>query len=432
MPIDCNNPPCSRVLPASTFISVFGDATVTSTDCSTNLLFLTDEAGLVNQADPASGDYLTTDSRLSQVCSIDEIDLHFSRCSRTHYELSAFFGWKRGELMRPKTITIAYFDSANESMLEAVEAIHACFPCFYTVTHVAYDKDGTPIYDTAPQLELAEWGTAYGTRVVLPTISELLIDADETTSNAAISKQEEHTEAIYQFIEEECIPEIDADCVETGGVSNTYGVQHLVMAGVVASISSESSDYKFNVKFKPIGANELAGVSTSQLTQDELYVVTGSNPYLGGVQILSQHHVNVYHNISGKRFLLEGLTATGAHIDELVHKRYINDMLDADLMNLMTSNNVVSMADLGKLTSTITLTIRDFINKGLITDIPGSIDLNDFDDVHLSGNGWVLTKADTTQAHLDSRITPTFIFCYVRPGAVNYISLGLCDNKGCS
>lgn len=430
MPIDCNNPPCGRVLPASTIISVFGDSTTpANTDCSTNLLYLTDEAGLVNQADGTSGEYLTTDSRTRQLSSAQEVDLHFSKCSRTSYELSSYFSWPTGDMKRPKMITVAYFDSANESMLEALQSIYECYTCFYTVTHVAEDINGNAIYDTDAQLELAEWGTAYSTRVVLPTASDLVIDGSDSTSNAAVSKSEGHTEAVYQYLNDECIPELDANCEETGATANVYGVQHLVMAGVISSLSSESSSYQFNVKFKPLGAGILNAVSTAQLTQAETFVATGSNPSLDGIQTLSPHHVNVYHNVGGSRFLLEGLTATGDYIDDRVHRRYIEDMLNTNLMDLLVNQNVVSIADISSITARLTLTIRSLISKGIITDTAGSIDLDEFENIFLSGNGYVLTKEDTTQDNLDSRITPRLTFCYVRPGGVNYISIGLCESQ---
>lgn len=430
MAIDCNNPPCGRVLPASTIISVFGDSTTPiNTDCSTNLLYLTDEAGLVNQSDDASGDYLTADNRIKQVSSAAEIDLHFSKCSRTHYELSTLFGWPVGEMKRPKSVTVAYFDSANESMLEALQSIYECYTCFYTVTHVAEDNAGNALYDTNAQLELAEWGTAYATRVVLPTVSELLVDGSESTSNAAISKSEGHREAIYQYLNDECVAELDASCAETGNTVNVWGVQHLLMAGVIASLSSTSSSYQFNVKFKPLGANVLIGASTALLNQENTFLVTGSNPSLGGIQTLSPHHANVYHNVGGNRFLLEGLTATGDYIDDRVHRRFIEDTLNGDLMDLLVNQKVVSMADISSITGSLTLTIRKLVSKGIITDTAGAIDLDDFEEVFLSGNGYVLTKEDTTQGNLDSRITPKFMFCYVRPGGVNYISIGLCESQ---
>lgn len=428
MPIDCANPPCERVLPASTIISVFGDSsTPANTDCSTNLLYLTDEAGLINQANAASGVYLSASNRLRQVSSVQEIELHFSKCSRTFYELSAFFSWSKGVLIRPRTITLAYFDSSAETMLEALQAIYDCYTCFYTVTHVSYDKNGAALFDTNAQLALAEWGSAYATRMILPTANQALaIDPSETTSIAYQAKQKGYREAVFQLLNEQCIDALDANCESTGAVVNSHGVQHLLMAGVIASISADSADYRFNVKFKPIGGIKLTKLSTAQLTQEELYYATGSNPHLDGVQPLWPHHINVYHNVSGYRMLMEGLTATGDFIDERVHRRYIEDRLNKDLMSLLVGTQVVSMVDTTQLRTTLTTTIRDLIRKGLISDTPKAINKDDFENIFLSGNGWVLTKAPTEQKHLDTRITPTYIFCYVREGGVNYISIGLC------
>lgn len=426
MPIDCANPPCERVLPASTVISVFGDDSIqANADCSTNLLYLVDDPGLVNQSDTGSGAYLSKNNRIRQISSIDEVELHFSPCSRVHFELSRFFSWPVGTLKRPRAITVAYFDRSAETPLEAVQAIYECYTCFYTMTHVAYDSDGNALFDTNMQMGLAEWGTAYRVRTVLPTVDANLVNTAETSSQAYMAKKDGYHEAVFQLLNEACVDVLDADCNPTGATTNTYGVQHLVMAGVIASISSESDDYSFTVMYKPGGL--LTGVSTASLTQSELYAAMGSNPYAGGVQKLASHHVNVYHNIAGKRILLEGLTATGQYIDDRVHQRYIRDRLDADLMELMTGRQAISMTDLSDLTTTITRTIREFINQKLISDAPGSINPTDFENVFLSGNGWVFMKNQTKQSNLNNRVTPTFKLCYVRPGGVHYISIGLCE-----
>lgn len=432
MPIDCSNPPCERVLPASTVVSVFGDVGLNvNNDCSTTLLYLTDEAGLINQADTASGAYLSVDKRQRQIGSLFELEVHFSKCSRTYYELSKFFNYQHGELIRPRTVTIGYFDSDSETMVEAVEDIYNCFTCFYGLTHVAYKKDGTTaIYDTSDQVDLGSWGTQNRTITILPTADETnLLDVTETVTNAYKSKQADDKYAVYQFLNEECINELDGDCEPTATIVKTFGAQHVVLGGVVTSVSSSADDYEFNIKMKPFGGEKIGGVSVSQLTAEQSTYFSGVVPSLGGMQDAWSHHVNLYQNISGYRVFVEGMSSTGHFIDDLIHRRYIEDRLQEELLSLLVNNKNVSMSDLSKVETSIVTTIREFVKKGVISDTPEAINVKNFEKVFSSGNGWVLLREDIKQSNLDSRITPLFTFCYVRQGSVNFISIGLCETE---
>lgn len=428
MPIDCTNPGCTPVLPASMLVSITGEAeTPLNTDCSTNILYLTDDAGLVNQSDAASDPYLSTDSRYRQISSLAELELHFSKCSRTYFELSRYLSWPTGARIRPQTITVAYFDAANESMAEAVQAIYECYKCFYTLTHVAYDLAGTAIFDTAAQLELAEWATTYFTRTVLPTVDENLIDPADTSSNAYQSKQEGHSHAVYQWLNEECVPVLDADCEDTDVIENVYGAQHLLMAGVIASVSMSGGDALFNVHAAPTGGIALNGLSTARLNESDSWTVMGDNLHLGGVQQLSPHHVNIYHNVSGYRILMSGLTATGARIDELVYQRYMRDTLNDELMNLLVSNQAVPMRNDSLIKTRLTSVIRSFISKGIIPDTAGALDKSKFGDAYLEGNGWIMTRDNLTDKNVKSRVYPSFRFCFANQDLTNYFSISICS-----
>lgn len=427
MPIDCASPPCERVLPASTIINVFADTPIEANDdCSTNLIYLLDDAGVVNTASNSAA-WLSTTSRSRVVSSVDEVKLHFTACSRVYYELTTFFGFKFGALKRPRSIVLVYFDSSSETMLDALNEFYQCNQCFYTLTHVAYDRNNAAIADSEAQLELAEWASAFDTRVVLPSINiEAAINVGDEQSNAYKSKQVSHANAVYQLLNEECVPVLDAQCQPTDTLRNVWGVQHLVLAGVISSVSSNADTYQYNTKFKPLGGEQLSGVTTAQLSQSETYIAIGSNPILGGVQANAAHHFNVYHNVAGKRFLMEGLTATGDFIDDMAQRRYVRDRLNNDLMALLVDTQDVSMTDLNQLKGAITSAIRRFIKQGIISDKPNAIDKSQFNDIYLQGNGWVLRKAPTQQSNIASRITPNFTLCYVRDGGTNYISIGLC------
>lgn len=432
MAIDCDNIPCTKVLPTSSVISIFGSTeTTVNTQCCTNVLYLIDEAGLTNQAVATSDPWLTTDSRTQQVSSAVDVKTHFSPCSRTYKALTKFFTWPEGELKRPSSITVGYFDSeAGETMVEAVTAIFECSSCFYVMGHIAYDKAGTALYDTADQIALGAWGTANEVLTVLPTIDENILLTTDATSNAHASKLAGDEYATYQLLNEECENTLDATtCLPTGETTNTYGYQDLLLAAVVGSADCDADSYEFNVKFKPQGGSCTLGVSTAVLNQTEVIYATGSNPLAEGVQPSWPHHVNVYHNVGGYCMFMEGLTATGNYIDEMIHKRYIKDKLNSLLMTHLVDSKNVSMANLTSIRGQVTGAIIGFVGKGVITDVANAVDVTKFNNVIASGNGWVLSQSNVTQANLTSRVTPAFTFCYVRPSSINYISIGLCQSN---
>lgn len=428
MPIDCDNPSCTPVLPASMLVSITSEPdAIQSTDCSTNILYLTDDAGLINQSDTNSGEYLTTDSRYRQISSQTELELHFDKCSRTYFELSRFLSVPVGPRLRPQTITVAYFDSDNESMLEAVQDIASCYNCFYTVTHKAFTKGGAALYDTDDQLELVEWGGVNYTRVVLPTVDANLTDPSEAASNAYKSKQNGHRQAVYQLLNEECVDELDGNCEPTGNIINVYGAQHVLMSGVIASVSMDGQNALFNVHASPQGGVALSGFSTARLTEQETWDVMGDNLHLGGIQQLHPHHVNVYHNVSGFNIFMPGIAATGVRIDELVYERYMRDTLNHELMKLLVDNQAVPMRTDTKIKTTLTSIINSFVSKGLIPNTAGALDKSDFNNIYMDGNGWVLERENLTDKNVNSRVYPAFKFCYANQDMTNYFSVAICE-----
>lgn len=433
MAIDCANQPCTKVLPVSSVISIFGsiDSTV-DTNCSSQILYLVDEAGLTDVTNDASDPWLSADNRTRQISSVSEVQTHYKACSRVHKALTKFFSWPVGSLQRPSTITLGFFDSeAGETMVDAVTAISQCSACFYVMGHIAYDKDGVALFDTADQIALGAWGTANKVATVLPTASPEVILATDTTSNAYASKTAGDAYAIYQLLNEECESELDeTTCLPTGNIINTYGYQDLLLASVIGAADSEADSYQFNVKFKPLGGSCTLGVDTAQLTAQEVIYATGSNPYAGGVQPAWPHYVNVYHNVGGHCMFMEGLTATGNFIDEMIHRRYVEDTLNSFLMDYFVNKENVSMADITGLRGRVTFTINSaFVGKGVITNVAGSVDSTKFNNVVASGNGWVLSQSSVTQTNLKTRITPAFEICYVSPSATNYVSIGLCQSN---
>lgn len=422
MAINCLNPPCFPQLPISSIISIFGNKEVVgNTDCSMNLLYLIDEQGLVDQTVTGSSAFLTTNNRTIQIGSVEEVKAHFSACSRVYWELVKFFSWEVGVLQRPPTITLGYFDSTNETMLDAIQAITACFNCYTVFTHVVYDKNGNALYDTEQSTDLAEFATVSEKKfAVLPTVDYAV------TGN--LLKVSEYEYSATALLNEVCVPVLDVNCVETPALENVYDIQHLGLAAVLTSISSSSIDYSFTTKFTPKNY-AFSELSTALLDLAQTREITGVNPLSGGVNTLSKHYVNVYHSVDYIPMFLEGLTSTGTYIDYIIHRIHIKNTLEYEIFKLLRENQSVSLSDLTKLQNTLSLTVRNLVDQKLITDEPNSIDKSKFKDIFLEGNGWVVIKSPTRAVNINSRISPTFRICYVRPGSTHFVSIGLCETQ---
>ena len=422
MAIDCLNPPCSPQLPISSIISIFGNKEfIGNTDCSMNLLYLIDEQGLVDQTITGSSQFLTTSNRTVQIGSVEEVKTHFSACSRVYWELIKFFSWEVGILQRPPTITLGYFDSTNETMLEALESITACFNCYTVFTHVTYDKNGNALYDTEQSTDLAEFATLSDKKfAVLPTVNY------SVTGN--LLKVGEYSHSALALLNEVCTPILDNNCIETTQLENVYDIQHLGLSAVLTSISSSSTDYSFTTKFTPKNY-AFTGLSTALLDLGQTRDITGVNPLSGGINTLSKYYINVYHSVDYTPMFLEGLTSTGIYIDYIIHRIHIKNTLEYEIFKLLRENQSVSISDLTKLQNTLSLTVRNLVAQKLISDEPNSIDKSKFKDIFLEGNGWVITKTATRAVNINSRISPTFRICYVRPGSTHFVSIGLCETQ---
>lgn len=430
MAIDCSNPPCYPDFPLSAIVDIFGSApTVTNSDCSMNLFYLVDEAGLVDQSDAGSDPLLTTEDRTIQISSASQVELYFDPCSRLYWEMKKFFSWNVGTLKRPKTITLGYFDSDNETMVEALEDIYTCNKCFNVVSHITYDKNGTALYDTTQSVDLAEWATLNGTKfAVLPTV-------DYATTGSQL-KDNAYNFSASVLLNDVCIPELDGDCEDTGNLVDTYDINHLGLAAVLTSISDTSDNYAFTAKFTP-KEDAFANLATTLISQlATIRIITGVDPLAGGIQPLANQYTNVYVQQDGSGQYWEGLTSTGRYIDEMMHRIYIQKQLEKDIFKLFKENNSVAISDLAQLQNTLVNTISGIVDKGLISNVAGSIDLQEVldrtglseDNVYLQGDGYVILQYQTTETNVNSRISPTFIICYVRSGSLHFSSIGLCQS----
>ena len=440
---ECSVLPCRKHLPASSVVSILCNSPDTTTacnkDCSTNLLYLVDEQGFLNIADPAdTTPYFTPDNRSVCITSLSQITQIYTKCSRTYFEMSRLFSQNAADLVRPSGVTLLYWDSATEQMIDVIEEYYACSTCFYAVSHVAYDRSGNLLFDdgtntaaiAAMQLPISAWAMDTLVQPFFPIASDELFDFSETSSVAHQAKALGYCNTSFVMLNVECPHVLDEFCEPTDATATTAGMQHLLAAGVATSRSSSASPYVYNFKYKPKGGIIFDGISAANITPTEFYNIVGTSPSLGGIQDTAGHHVNAYISIDGNyRVFADGISATGVPIDHLFYRRYVHDSMTESIMSLMMESDVVSISDLSGLRNGFTSLVRTFINQGIIDNTSGALNKDQFndDEIYAQGEGWVVLEVNSCGE--GERVTPTFMLCYKEPDAVDYASLGLCS--GC-
>ena len=440
---ECSVLPCRKHLPASSVVSILCNTqesnSTCSKDCSTNLLYLVDEQGFLNISDPAdTTPYLTPDNRSVCITDISQITQFYTKCSRIYFELSRLFSKNAADLVRPSSVTLLYWDSTSEQMIDVIQDYYSCNTCYYALTHVAYDRAGTPLFDdgnntaaiAAMQLPISAWAMDTLVQPFFPITTDELFNYSETVSVAHQAKALGYCNTTFVMLNVECPYVLDEFCEPTDVTAVTAGMQHLLAAGVATSRSSSTSPYVYNFKYKPKGGITFEGISPANITPTEFYNIVGTAPTLGGVQAVAGHHVNAYISIDGNyRVFADGVSATGVPIDHLFYRRYIHDSMTDSIMTLLMESDVVSLTDLSGLKNELTSLVRQFINQGIIDNTSGALNKDQFNanDIYAQGEGWVVLETDSCGD--GQRVTPTFMLCYQEPDAIDYVSLAICN--GC-
>lgn len=222
-------------------------------DCSPEkgILFLTDEPGLLNIADPTLGPFLDADGT-NTVSSFDEAGLHYTPCDKVYWDLRCFFSEPQEN--RPASIIIGLVD-AGETLSQAFDRITACPVCACDVQVASCKADGTSWFDTA------EYGTftdeidasdEWHHHATTNQASTAFTDMFETSSFAAgySHQSQEWTVADYstRFVysvnsDGECEVEVDADGNEV--CTRYYLNSGLTAAALDAAHTVDDANYNY-------------------------------------------------------------------------------------------------------------------------------------------------------------------------------------------
>lgn len=384
MTIICDSTGCMRKTPAHFYATVsYSDQTKrVSSDCSKNLLYLTDDAGFADltadtpDTTPYFNSATSAGSRLS-IFDSNTVDKHFKPCSRTSQELSYFFSVGATVGTRPQSITVGFRD-AGETWIDAYERIRACFPCFRHVTHVSHDINDAAFHDLPEQKDLAAHAIANNVVPYLPTHDAVLpADYSET---ASMPSQVKIGSWWWMVQKDQCT----FGCKDDNGadvIKPWYQPDHLIAAAKYASYGFSDARYDMQ-DFMQVG--EYPGLMIPDFTVAEIINITGVDPQTGIIADATRH-VNV---ITMSQFnavgYVEGLTANGYCVSSVLAKfAIVNDVL-ANVLGKLHGNlyqiDPQTEAGLQVIQTSVVSRIRTYINKRLFSDKPAQIIQDNIDD----------------------------------------------------
>lgn len=224
-------------------------------DCSAEqgILYLTDDAGLLNVSDPSLGPWLTTDNT-QEVSSTADLATHYQVCDSIYRELSCFFS----ERVRPPKIIVGLVD-AGETLSEAFTRITACPVCAMTVQTAVYRNDGTLFVDNADYFaftQLVDGTDGWIHKPITAQASTAFTDLFETTSWAAQAAANGQSQP-WHLMDVGCAVVYDTNCdpvldIDGNSVIEPYYLNPgLTGGGFSAYHSVDDPSYNFTINGMP-------------------------------------------------------------------------------------------------------------------------------------------------------------------------------------
>ncbi len=366
-------------------------------------LFLTDDAGLVDSSDPASGGYLTTDNRVKRVGSIEDITKHWDTNSETYEKLV------KG-LQATKSIgvlKVGYVDPA-ETMLDGVIEIQKCDTNWFALNHLYTRTSGTDWGDGLEVQPVAEYLMALGKMIFTDSRDVESLQSNDVTSIKYKLYASDIAFAVVDFQKSYCKTEIIGGVEVSDDAWNDTGIITMQQR---ASINHDISDSAKTTKF----SNDYPSTRSSNYTIDE---ITNLTSYSKGTGLISGGNgsANTYANVASfGSIYMEGLTVTGQWIDRIhqnifVKYRIIDRIANAMKQKLPYTEEGASIVD-----NAINRVAIQMQTSGIISTDPLDAEDNDGKSYSIVRNSVNLA----TDEQRSNRILPPYTFCYLPAGAIH-------------
>lgn len=442
-------------------IQLVDETQVLDRTCNQALL-ATDDAGLVDVNDPASGAYLTTDIRTKVIASLAEIASHYTSSSETYAAAKQFFA-NAGTRGVASFFILAFWDDAGgESIASAMDAVNACQPCFTHTAMVHASIAGVSYIDAVVADQLADWCSVNDKMVYLDSLDEATKDPSDnlnlTARLAALSLADQsvfyQTTACQaavdpltgdQLLFANGVPVVDYlgepvddpanpgnPLISDGTVPMTESFNPytaFLAAGWVAAVDLSQNNSGYSLAYKPQGGEGFQGIPVSNLTDADVVAITGVFPD-GTVNPNNNGYANVYAQTAGYKVLFNGQTVTGKFIDESHLNKFLRRRLRDELATLFVNRRRIPYDDARG--DTLLLNAIGRVMNAAQANGHFSNDRQNFEqggEYLRKGLAWVIRGDrffDQTAARKNQRIAPLRTVCYVPAGGTHHAPITLC------
>jgi hypothetical protein len=423
----------------SSIVTIDDTTNVSSPDC-TDMILLVKENG---------GGVLSTSKRVITVTSAPEVKRYFTAAGEVVRAANEYFANTNREIK--KFYKIAYWDSANETITEALDAIAACDNCWFVLTST---------HDIQEELQadndMAFWATSndkiYTWVSTDPTnenpanaASPKAVQAANNYSNSVMIYTKGQCEVVRDpingAVQTEVVPVLDPitgdpvidpitgdPLTEVVEVTETRVKYHnLLVGGYIAGRDLGQRDASYTLKFKPKNSVGWVGVQVESLPYGIVVAVTGENPD-GTIVQNNNGYGNVFIKSMGFQGYTAGKTVTGEWIDALHTKLYLKRRIQYRTALLMSQSQSLPYDDArGKqrLASVYADEMSAAQRNGLFSNdeqVWGKKGIR-------RGLAWIVAAEDFIIQAADRqamRLAPIFDICFVPANGVHFVPLTIC------
>lgn len=433
--VDTCNPDIGRS--NSSVITIDDTTNVASPDCTDFIVLIKDNGGGL----------LSTDKRVVTMTSVPEVKRYFAAASEIVRLANDYFPNTNREIK--KYFKVGYWDSANESIIQALDAIAACDNCWLVLTST-HDVQTTSQAD----IDMAYWSTANDkiyTWVSTDSTNENPANANSPKgqhaslnySNSVMiytkGQCEPVRDPITGAVQTQQVPALDDNgdpILDDNGdpkftteiVTATYVKYHnALVAGYISGQDLGQSNAAYTLKFKPKNNVGWVGIKVDPLPSSTVVAITGENPD-GTISQNNNGYGNAFIKSLGFQGYSAGKTCTGEWVDHVHIKLYIKRRLQYATGLLMSQSKVLPYDDArgkSRIASAYAREMGAAQKNGLF-----SMDEQNWNrKVVRKGLAWIVAAEDFILQAADrqnQRIAPIFETCYVPAGGVHFVPITIC------
>lgn len=414
---------CEPDLNLTTSIQVSDFTRAFDEKCNEHLR-LVDCAGLQDAGDLASDPWMTADSRVRFIASMDDIREHFDPTDEIYAAARLYFN-QGGATGVASGFYIGFWDSSAESIIEAVDAIEDCFSCWTHFTMPKVRKDGTSLVDHPDILLVGEWVEARCRTFHFTTCDEENLDITSTAHIAAQAAELslDHTFAYYSKKQCRIVrdPETGEIVLDESGEQQTeewLPCYDMLAAGYMAGQDFTQSGQQYSFGLKPLGGNGWTGIRPEGLTQGEVTQITGTRSD-GTLDPTKTGIANVYVSNKGYPSMWQGRSVTGKAHDHVHLSICVKNAVCAAIARFKANSRCNPYDPVGQalLVAVVKQTLQGFYDRGYFERVPNRYPPIDNTRATGPNNAGFRIDQDGFENQSDARrfarVAPLLTYCYM-------------------